>query len=123
MKEDEQSSSFFVCIRFIRVISVRFGSLRIRQIRRILFRIGSERNNHNYHNYPRNNILSFIACGDVVYLTQKSQKFSVIPFYFRFFRYKNLCANHHENYFYLSLNCLFFYFPQKSQKSQKGHAA
>ena len=54
MKEDEQSSSFFVCIRFIRKILVRFGSLRIRQIRRILFRFGSERNYHNYHNYPRN---------------------------------------------------------------------
>ena len=54
MKEDEQSSSFFVCIRFIWKILVRFGSLRIRQIRRILFRFGSERNYHNYHNYPRN---------------------------------------------------------------------
>ena len=63
MKEDEQSSSFFVCIRFIRKILVRFGSLRIRQIRRILFRFGSERNYHNYHNYPRNNTLTF-------YLTQ-----------------------------------------------------
>ena len=29
---------------------------------------------------------------------------SSFPFLFRFFRYKNLCANHHENYFYLSQN-------------------
>ena len=43
--------SFFVCIRLIRPIRVRFTS---------------ERNYHNYHNYPRNTILSF-------YLTQISQ--------------------------------------------------
>ena len=36
--------------------------------------------------------------------TESTEIFSVILIIFRFFRYKNLCANHHENYFYLSLN-------------------
>ena len=63
----------------------------IQNLTKFLFRFVSERIYHNYHNYPSNTILTFIAYGDVFYLTQKarkSQKFSVIPFYFRFFRYK-----------------------------------
>ena len=38
-------------------------------------------------------------------IAQIPRIFSVIPFYFSFFRYKkNPRANHFENYFYLSLN-------------------
>ena len=37
-------------------------------------------------------------------IAQIPRIFSVIPFYFSFFRYKNLCANHFENYLYFSLN-------------------
>ena len=122
----------------------------IQNFTEFLFRFISERNYHNYHNYPRNNILPFnfrFFSGSSVIkniLAPITMRIIFIShwtdYYFisrrtngRRFRGSQMAEiaerpcgmfSLRQSLWELSLSIteltIFFYFPQKSQKSQKG---